>query len=244
MSTLQERIAEVMAKTGLSVGELSRLCGVSSSAVTQWKEGHTKSIKPGPADKLARATGYSALWLATGEGPMRNAPAAPPHAQGPAAFAPVAAAEDDAVAYGYVRLENLSPEPAMGDGAVLDEPIQVVRQLDVWEQWLRQKVGSANPERIRVLTARGRSMLPTIQDQDLVFVDVWQREIREPGIYVVDVAGRLLLKKALIQSTGTLILRSDNVEEYPDEERHDLEKVADTINVAGRVLAWWTLRRG
>ena len=132
----------------------------------------------------------------------------------------------------------------MGDGTVVDEPVQVVRRLDVWEQWLRQKVGSANPERIRVLTAKGRSMLPTIQDQDLVFVDVWQREIREPGIYVIDVAGRLLLKKALIQSTGTLILRSDNVDEYPDEERHDLKKAADTISVAGRVLAWWTLRRG
>jgi len=144
---------------------------------------------------------------------------------------------------GYVRLEHLSPRPAMGDGGLVDV-IHVVRHLDVLEQWVRQKVGSTNPERIQVLTAKGRSMMPTIQDQDLVFVDVWQKDIREPGIYVIDVAGRLLLKKALIQSTGTLILRSDNVDEYPDEERHDLEKVADTIHVSGRVLAWWTLRRG
>lgn len=197
--------------------------------------GNPRGVGPELQKKLdARYPGWANLPPASIAQP---APAA-------SASAPVAQAEDVDAPDGYVRLENLSPEPAMGDGTVVDEPVQVVRRLDVWEQWLRQKVGSANPERIRVLTAKGRSMLPTIQDQDLVFVDVWQREIREPGIYVIDVAGRLLLKKALIQSTGTLILRSDNVDEYPDEERHDLKKAADTISVAGRVLAWWTLRRG
>jgi len=54
----------------------------------------------------------------------------------------------------------------------------------------------------------------------------------------------LELKKALILTDGTLILRSDNTADYPDEERHDLARAADTICVAGRVLAWWTLRRG
>ena len=145
---------------------------------------------------------------------------------------------------GYVRLEHLSPQPSMGGGAYLDELAHVVRHLDVLEQWVRQKVGTTDPGRIKVLTGHGQSMLPTIQDQDLVFVDIEQRSIEVAGIYVIDVAGRLLLKKALILSDGTLILRSDNTDEYPDEERHDLARVADTICVAGRVLAWWTLRKG
>jgi len=145
---------------------------------------------------------------------------------------------------GYVRLEHLSHEPSMGSGSIDDELVPVVRHIDVWEQWVRQNVGSVHPERIKVLTARGRSMMPTIQDHDLVFVDVWQRNISDPGIYVIDVGGRLLLKKALIQANGTLILRSDNEDEYKDEERHDLKKSVDTIHVSGRVLAWWTLRRG
>lgn len=145
---------------------------------------------------------------------------------------------------GYIRLEHLSPQPSMGGGAYLDEPTHVVRHLDVLEQWVRQKVGTTDPERIKVLTGHGQSMLPTIQDQDLVFVDIAQRSIEVAGIYVIDVAGRLLLKKALILSDGTLILRSDNTADYPDEERHDLARAADTICVAGRVLAWWTLRKG
>lgn len=149
---------------------------------------------------------------------------------------------DDTPPPGYVRLEHLSPRPSMGPGTHVDEPVQIVRHLDVLETWVRKKIGTTNPERIKILTGNGHSMKPTIQDEDLVFVDMGQRSIDAPGIYVIDVYSRLLLKKALIQSDGTLILRSDNVDDYPDEERIDLRKASECINVAGRVLAWWTMR--
>ncbi|MDN5503243.1 MAG: peptidase S24 [Comamonas sp.] len=68
MSTLQERIAHLMEKTGLKVSEIARITGVSSSAVTQWKDGPTQSLKTAPATKLAEATGFSAMWIATGTG--------------------------------------------------------------------------------------------------------------------------------------------------------------------------------
>lgn len=71
MATLQERIAELMLMSKLTVGDLADIAGVSSSAVTQWKDGPTKSIKTGPATKLAAKTGYSALWIGTGEGPKK-----------------------------------------------------------------------------------------------------------------------------------------------------------------------------
>ncbi|MFD2755984.1 LexA family protein [Comamonas terrae] len=70
MSTLQERIAHLMEKTGLKVAEIARITGVSSSAVTQWKDGPTQSLKTAPATKLANATGFSAMWIATGAGPV------------------------------------------------------------------------------------------------------------------------------------------------------------------------------
>ncbi len=142
---------------------------------------------------------------------------------------------------GYIRLEHLSPEPSMGRGLVLTEPVQIVQYLDVLEQWVRQEVGTTNPTRIKVLTGNGNSMAPTIKDKDLVFVDVECRSIETAGIYVLDVAGRLILKKAMILANGTLVIRSDNVTEYPDEERYDLRHASDAITVCGKVLAWWTL---
>lgn len=150
----------------------------------------------------------------------------------------------DTIADGYVRLQHLSPRPTMGHGAVLDEPIHVVRHLDVLERWLREEVGSCNYTKVKVLTAVGRSMMPTISDKDLVFVDVSHRTVDAPGIYVIDVAGRLLLKKAMIKANGTLVLRSDNAAEYPDEEAYDLKTYFEEITVCGKVLAWWALRKG
>lgn len=72
MSTLQERMAHLMEKTGLKVAEIARITGVSSSAVTQWKDGPTQSLKTAPATKLANATGFNAMWIATGMGPARS----------------------------------------------------------------------------------------------------------------------------------------------------------------------------
>lgn len=145
---------------------------------------------------------------------------------------------------GYVRLEHLSPTPSMGRGREVNAPVQLVQHLDVLEQWVREKVGSVNPSRIKVLTGSGNSMSPTINDGDLVFVDVECRSIEAAGIYVLDVAGRLILKKAMILSSGTLIIRSDNIDEYPDEERYDLRHIAEAITVCGKVMAWWSLRKG
>lgn len=144
---------------------------------------------------------------------------------------------------GYVRLEHLPYKPSMGRGrAQLAE--HVVQHVDVLESFVRQKIGTVNAERIKILTGVGTSMQPKIKDQDIVFVDVEHRWIDAPGYYVIDVAGLLLLKKAMILSTGVLILRSENTDEFPDEERHDLRKAAETITVCGKVLAWWTLMQG
>lgn len=183
---------------------------------------------------LAAAMGTTAEVLATG----RFVPNGPNETHKPT----VAIAGNFEPQEDYIRLEHLSAEPQMGDGGVVQNHVRVVRHIDVLEQWVRQKIGVANPGRIKILTGNGNSMESTILDQDLVFVDTAQRTISAPGIYVIDVAGRLLLKKAMIQSDGTLILRSDNTKEYPDEERHDLNKIADTIHVSGKVMAWWTLR--
>lgn len=144
---------------------------------------------------------------------------------------------------GYVRLEHLPYKPSMGRGrAQLAE--HVVQHVDVLESFVRQKIGTVDAERIKILTGVGTSMQPKIKDQDIVFVDVEHRWIDAPGYYVIDVAGLLLLKKAMILSTGVLILRSENTDEFPDEERHDLRKAAETITVCGKVLAWWTLVQG
>jgi hypothetical protein len=82
MQNLQERMAEVVKeRPDLAVGAIAKLCKVSSSAVSQWIGTHGRTQKASKeigsvraAVMLERETGYSALWLAYGEGPKHYRP--------------------------------------------------------------------------------------------------------------------------------------------------------------------------
>lgn len=74
MSSLQERIAIVLAETGLGTAALARIADVKSSAVSQWKSGRIATLKAETAANIERHTGYRADWLATGRGTPKAHP--------------------------------------------------------------------------------------------------------------------------------------------------------------------------
>lgn len=124
MTTLQDRIAELMAVTKLTVGELADAAGVSSSAATQWKDGPTKTLKAAPAAKLSARTGFSALWLSSGEGPKMVPDGAPLPLASNVADAPALASSRLAPVVGHVKggtdgyLEEMQFPPGYGEGFV------------------------------------------------------------------------------------------------------------------------------
>lgn len=73
MSTLQERLEEVMAAKGWKHADLVRVSRQSSSVVSQWLGKGSKAIKTigklEAALYIERESGYSALWLAKEMGP-------------------------------------------------------------------------------------------------------------------------------------------------------------------------------
>lgn len=232
MVEYSERLAWAMEKAGTDVRQLSDALDATYQAVKKVVDGKSSAFNAANNARAAQILSVSSDWLALGIGsPERNqseivmpaTPVSPPE--------------------GYTRLEHLPYQPSMGMGNIHDGT-SVVQHLDVLNSFISQKVGSTNPDRVKLLTGIGQSMMPTIQDQDLIFVDVEHKWIDVPGIYVLDVGGLLLLKRALVLSEGTLIIRSDNTDEFPDEERYNLKKAAEQITVCGKVLAWWTLRKG
>lgn len=86
MSTLQERIAEVMQARQWDHADLVRISGQSSSVVSQWRGKSSKIIKSIGSMKAAQnieaASGYCALWVAKGEGPKLLARDLPASAYG------------------------------------------------------------------------------------------------------------------------------------------------------------------
>ncbi|WP_268798041.1 LexA family protein [Pseudomonas huanghezhanensis] len=67
-----ERVAKAIEASGKRKAQIARECQVSSSAVTQWLSGESKSLKPESIYALAAATGFNAEWLAMGTGPERD----------------------------------------------------------------------------------------------------------------------------------------------------------------------------
>jgi transcriptional regulator with XRE-family HTH domain len=76
MNTLIERLEAVMKEMGWERDDLVRISGQSSSVVSQWLGKGAKIIKTigkmEAAEKLADASGYSALWIAKGMGEKKQ----------------------------------------------------------------------------------------------------------------------------------------------------------------------------
>lgn len=240
--TLGGRIQQRMDTLHIRQADIARSLKVSRPSVSDWVNDKVQSLNSTNLLALAILLHCNQEWLNSGKGPITSMPGD----NNLAAPAPIYAVESskDAPANGFIRVQHLSPQPSMGSGVEVLEPVTIVQHLDVLKSWLISELGTSNPDRIKVLTAIGRSNHPTIPDKSLVFVDTGHRYIDAPAFYVLDVAGRFLLKKALLRADGSLELRSDNREEYPDSEIYPLAEAQVSLNISGKVLGWWSLRIG
>lgn len=62
--TREERIDLIVKTSRFSQDEISRFCGVTSGAISQWRSGATKDIKMEPFLRLCQITGTNPWWLA------------------------------------------------------------------------------------------------------------------------------------------------------------------------------------
>jgi transcriptional regulator with XRE-family HTH domain len=69
---LSDRIRRAIELCPRKQYEIAEHCQVTSGAITQWKNGLTGSLKLDNLYRLSDITGFSARWLAIGEGPERN----------------------------------------------------------------------------------------------------------------------------------------------------------------------------
>lgn len=242
MPNLQERIAIVMQESGLTLSEISRIAQVSTSAVAQWKEGQTKSIKPGPAARLAAVTGFNALWLATGEGTRGDGATAAPEAKtAPVIHArPVVAweSEEDLPAGEFLLIPSLDVRLSAGHGAEqlpdihLDEGRPVAFRAD----WIRK--ARLRPASLVCMVADGDSMEPRIQHGDALVVDTSQTAIVDGGVYALWYEGGERVKRLSRLPGGKLRIASDNRAydpiTLPPEELEYVRIIGRVVHVSGQ----------
>lgn len=119
-----------------------------------------------------------------------------------------------------------------GPGAIVPfEDIDGTRQFVAFRtEWLR-RIG-VNPKTAEVLVAVGDSMEPTIRDGDLLLIDRSIDRMVDNGIYVLVIAGMVLLKRLQTRRDGSAVLKSDNAR-Y-DDEVVPAHEVPD-LRIEGRV---------
>jgi phage repressor protein C with HTH and peptisase S24 domain len=206
-----------------SADRLARTTGVSPSAFRKWLRGEAEPNRERLV-ALAQAAGVSVGWLAGGEGQEPRL-VSPGGRSRPASAEPVLDRD-------YVLLPR-RPEAAAA-GPETPPPPSAVEFIALRHEWVRSKFG-IEPDRLLIETAVGESMLPGIQNGDLLLVDASENRFRSFGVYVLEIAGERLVKRVQPKLDGSLALISDNP---AYETEHVPPAQASDLNVVGRVL--WT----
>lgn len=214
--TTPERLRRARERLGKTQMEMGELTGVSGRSWQDYEAGKAMP-KVSVYERLA-ALGFNPEWLLVGEGPMF----------GRSEILPTGVSGED-----YVALPRYDVRAAAGLGAVVEQE-QVVDWIYFKRDWLRRTLG-VSPSELAIIEAVGDSMAPTIDDGDLLLVDVGEPKLRGEGIYVIAVDDALIVKRIAIKLGGGLVISSDNPHYHGTRQelgRGELE----FLRIIGRVV--------
>lgn len=184
-----------------------------------------------PISKIARAaelSGKPVEWF------RLRPQEAPERAEAPKAWTPENGPPEYKVALDvqqYILVPKLNVRVSAGNGTTVDAEDEI-GQFAFKRSWLARK--GVNPSSLRVITAKGRSMEPTVRDRDILLVDTSPQSHLNDGIYVLNYAGDSICKRLMRLVDGGLRIFSDNAAEFPPQDVRpgDLEQV----RVVGKVI--------
>lgn len=140
---------------------------------------------------------------------------------------------------GYIELTYYDIQSSAGPGSVVDYQPAVSKML-VLEDWAREYLKTTTPKNIRIITNKGVSMYPTINDGDLLFVDVSCNRYDGDGIYII-LDDEELKTKRLIKEDGIIRIISDNpAPAY--KEKTVTAKNQHSLMICGKVRRYFSLK--
>lgn len=131
----------------------------------------------------------------------------------------------------YVLVPHHNVAASAGGGSIISDE-SVVDHLAFKREWITQSLG-CQPDKICVIQVRGDSMTPTINDADLLLLDLRLVSQKSEGVYVIQNEGSLLVKRLRFKLDGAVEIISDNAR-YGTETLTG--KRAEQLAVLGRVV--------
>lgn len=244
MDTLGARLLYARKSIGLSQKDFAKKAGISPATIG-FIELDQRSPSREVLSKLSDTYSLSTDWILSGAGEMLI-----PSVEELVAFREARQATTEYWAHQKIRDEDYAiielhdAYLSAGNGTSnLEE--RVVKQLAFRTDWL-QEMG-LNPTRLKIARALGDSMIPMIFDGDLVMVDISNKEIatkpaqrsgnRRTDIFALKVDGEARVKRVERPSDDTLVIYSENANEYPPEVYTGGEM--NRVDVIGKVV-WWS----
>lgn len=216
------------------ISAFARKCGIGDTTLRQYLDGAMPRLDK--VIQIAKATGTSINWLATGEG-AGDSSADPSHVlDGTEQERGLAVQHVDlrmSTGAGMVLLPLLEVQASAGSGMIAQSE-RTLSFVAFSETYLREL--GVNPRSADVLQVTGRSMMPTLADRDWVVVDRSIDHVVDEALYAVVYGGMVLVKRVRLSRDGSVTLSSDNkAEGYGDETIRPPD--LHTLQIVGRVKA-------
>lgn len=207
------RMRQRRQELGLSKPEVAGGVGVSLTTIQQYENGQLP--KGEFAVRLAQVLRCSLDWLLIGRGEAED--------RSKRAGADGKDAE-------LVMIPLVEARLSAGTGS-LETGEEVLRHYAFRHDFLRRK---GNPGRMVLLRVSGDSMQPDIRHNDVVLIDLGQREPKPGRIYAVSVEDMIYLK-IVNAMPGKLILSSVNPA-YAPIEADTRDQLGDLVHIIGRAV--------
>lgn len=203
---------------------VAREMNESPQTVKNWE---SRGVSKAGLLKAEEVFGVRAAWLLNGEGSMSGGDNA--------VTTEVVAAEGDSV-----RIPMLANSGVMGSGSEMLDGDYVVGDLALSPHWINQYIRPTNIRELRFIHAHGDSMAPTFTDGDVLLVDAGSKDpASHEGVYVLEVHGKIYIKRVRMRMDGTLEVSSDNV----TIKTVDVLNGEHQVRVLGRVVWAWNGRK-
>lgn len=231
---INERLREERTRLGHSQEAFGELGGVGKQAQLRYEKGERHPDTQYMA--AISAIGADVLYILTGSRAKKEAanqhrkPESNSHAV--VDPRPKGCGNEDE----YVYVAKYDVHASAGNGAVIHDE-SVVDHLAFKRNWITRTL-SLDPKSLALIDVAGDSMSPTINDGDLILLDTRPEHVRAEGIYVINLAGALLVKRLRMRLSGAVDVVSDN-------ERYGTETISGeqlaSLQIVGRVV--WQGRR-
>lgn len=201
--------------------------GETHAVLTNWK---TRGIPASKVGAVAEAMGitYEDYMARTGRKRPKLVPINGMAAETPASYEAMLTIDH----------LNVGATGATKSGHPLPDSVQIIDRITVHKRFVDGMLPRiTNPANLRVITAFGDSMKPTLNPGDLLIIDTGIEQINVDGIYVLEARGELFIKRIKRRPVdGALMMISDN---NPSGEPPDPLSGKYDVTLGGRVVWRW-----